>query len=287
VRDSRKEIEMSGRPERPLFVADAFTGQGLQGNPAAVCPLDTWPSDAAMQALATRLGLSETAFFAPGADGAYLLRWFTPETEVDLCGHATLASGGVFFRMIDSGASAVRFSTLRAGDLTVTRSGDLLELDFPAQPAEPVTGDRIGEALGAEPVETLAIPGRASVAVFADEAVVRGLDPDSRRVAALDAQMVIATAPGRASDFVSRCFAPRAGIPEDPVTGSAHTILIPYWSRRLGKATLHAIQVSQRGGELFCMDRGERVAIAGRVSIRQSGRVDLENPSSQPDFATV
>jgi len=278
---------MSGRPERPLFVADAFTGQGLLGNPAAVCPLDSWPSDAAMQALATRLGLSETAFFAPNGDGTYLLRWFTPETEVDLCGHATLASGGVFFRKIDPGASAVRFSTLQAGDLTVTRSGDLLELDFPSQPAESATVDGIAEALDAEPVETLAIPGRASIAVFADETAVRGLDPDSRRVAALDAQMVIATARGRASDFVSRCFAPRAGIPEDPVTGSAHTILIPYWSRRLGKTKLHAIQVSERGGDLYCTDRGERVGIAGRVAIRQSGRVDLENPSPQPDFATV
>lgn len=275
---------MSAKQVRPLFVADAFTGQGLLGNPAGVCPLDAWPSEATMQKLAERLGLSETAFFAADAAAGYLLRWFTPETEADLCGHATLASAAVFFREIDAGASAVRFSTLKAGELTVTHSGDLLELDFPSEPAVPGPVAGISEALGATPVETLTIPGRASIAVFADEATVRELRPDMVRVAALDGWKVIATAPGDTNDFVSRCFVPRAGIPEDPVTGSAHTILIPYWSRRLGKAKLHAIQVSQRGGELFCIDRGERVAIAGRVSIRQRGRVDLTSASPRPEL---
>jgi PhzF family phenazine biosynthesis protein len=260
---------------QPLFVVDAFTGKGLRGNPAAVCPLHTWPSDAVMQALAHKLALSETAFFVPDGGTGYLLRWFTPETEVDLCGHATLASAAIFFRDIDPAASAVRFATQRAGELIVTRNGDLLELDFPSQPAAPGPVADIDAALGAQPVETLTIPGRASVAVFADEATVRGLDPDMARVAALDGVMVLATAPGDAGDFVSRCFVPRAGIPEDPVTGSAHTTLVPYWSRRLGKTKLHALQVSERGGELFCEDRGDRVGIAGRAVIRESGHVDI------------
>ena len=240
-----------------------------------------------MQALAKQLALSETAYFAPDGAAGYRLRWFTPDTEVDLCGHATLASAAVFFRDIDPGASAVRFSTLKAGDLAVTRVGDLLELDFPAQPAEPGLVAGIGAALGAEPLETLMIPGRTSVAVFADEGKVRGLRPDMARIAAVDGILVIATAPGDASDFVSRCFAPRAGIPEDPVTGSAHTTLAPYWSRRLGKPTLHAVQASERGGELFCEDRGDRTGIAGRAAIRQRGRVDLESAPPQAELAPV
>ncbi len=273
--DVMLEEDRNMKTTQPLFVVDAFTGKGLRGNPAAVCPLQSWPSDAVMQALAHKLALSETAYFVPDADTGYLLRWFTPETEVELCGHATLASAAIFFRQIDPAASTVRFRSLKAGELTVTRDGDLLELDFPSEAAEPAPVQGIADALGAEPAETLAIPGRASIAVFADEATVRGLRPDMARVAALDGWKVIATAPGEHSDFVSRCFVPRAGIPEDPVTGSAHTILVPYWSRRLGKARLHAFQVSERGGELFCADRGARVAIAGRAAIRESGHVDL------------
>jgi len=276
---------MTTKPVQRLYVADAFTGQRLQGNPAGVCPLDAWPADAAMQALAQRLALSETAYFAPDDAADFLLRWFTPETEVELCGHATLASAAVYFQKIDPGASAVRFSTLKAGDLTVTRSGDLLELDLPSRMAEPAPVIGIGAALGAEPVETLAIPGRTSMAVFGDEGTVRRLRPDMAQVAALDGQMVIATAPAESGDFVSRCFAPRAGIPEDPVTGSAHAVMVPYWSRRLGKEKLHAIQVSQRGGELFCTDRGARVGVAGRVTIRQSGTVDLNGTLPRPELA--
>lgn len=276
---------MNRRVAYPLFVVDAFTGNGLLGNPAGVCPLATWPSEAAMQRLAHRLALSETAYFAPDGAETYLLRWFTPKTEADLCGHATLASAAVYFREIDPGASAIRFSTVKAGDLTVTRSDDLLELDFPSQPAEPGLVAGIAAALGAEPAETLTIPGHTNVAVFADETTVRGLEPDMARVAALDGRKVIATAPGDASDFVSRCFVPKAGIPEDPVTGSAHTTLLPYWSQRLGKENLHAIQVSQRGGELFCTDRGDRVGIAGRAVIRQSGRVDIEGDPPQPELS--
>lgn len=260
---------------RSFFVVDAFTGDGLRGNPAAVCPVDVWPSEEAMQALAHELALSETAFFAPDDGAGHLLRWFTPETEADLCGHATLASAAVFFRHIDPDAPAVRFRSLKAGELAVTRTGELLELDFPSQAPQSGPIEGIAAALGAEPIETQVVPGSASVAVFADEKTVRSLRPDMVRVAALDGWKVIATAPGDSSDFVCRCFVPRAGIPEDPVTGSAHTMLVPYWSQRLGKASLHAVQVSEGGGELFCTDRGDRVGIAGRAAIRQSGRFDL------------
>ncbi len=276
---------MTTRPMQSLFIVDAFTGEGLDGNPAGVCPLEGWPTDVVMQTLAHRLALSETAFFAPEDGARYLLRWFTPEMEADLCGHATLASGAVFFREIDPAASAVRFRSLKAGELTVTRSGELLELDFPSQPARPAPVAGIAAALGAQPDETLSIPGSASVAVFADEGTVRGLRPDMARVAALDGWKVIATAPGDSCDFVSRCFVPRAGIPEDPVTGSAHTVLTPYWSQRLGRTELHALQVSQRGGALFCTDRGERVGIAGRATIRQRGHVDLDSVSPEPELA--
>lgn len=277
---------MSTNRNDSIFVVDAFVGEGLAGNPAAVCPREDWLAEEVMQAVAHEMGLAETAFFAPRYDG-YLLRWFTPEVEVDLCGHATLASAAIYFTHLDPGASAVRFHTLEAGPLTVTRNGDLLELDFPARPAAPFAFAGIAEALGASPAETLMIPGKVCLAVFGQEDEVRALTPDMTRVAALaselaidaGAELVIATAPGNRSDFVSRVFAPRAGIPEDPVTGAAHTTLIPYWSNRLGRADLHAIQVSARGGELFCTDRGDRVAIAGRAAIRSAGTLDLAGKS--------
>jgi PhzF family phenazine biosynthesis protein len=265
---------MSEKPKDQIYIVDAFVGRELEGNPAAVCPRDDWLPEEMMQALAHELGLSETAYYAPRYDG-YLLRWFTPTTEVDLCGHATLASAAVYFAHLDRGASAVRFHTLKAGTLTVTRNGDLLELDFPARPAAAGVLDGLSSALGAAPVETLRIPGATCLAVFESEDAVRGLAPDMVALAGLDDRMIIATAPGGKVDFVSRCFAPSAGIPEDPVTGSAHTTLVPYWSARLGKSELHAIQASARGGELFCTDRGGRVAIAGLAEIRNSGGLDL------------
>ncbi|UCH75830.1 MAG: PhzF family phenazine biosynthesis protein [Rhodospirillales bacterium] len=278
---------MSARVAEPLFVVDAFTGDGLAGNPAGVCPLSAWPSDATMQSLAFELALSETAFFAADGPDSYLLRWFTPETEVDLCGHATLAAAAVFFRTIDPAATVVRFSTRSAGDLAVTRNADLLELDFPSQPAIRHAQEGLSAALGAAPLEALSIPGRINMAVFGDEGTVRAIRPDMARIAALDAQLLIATAPGAACDFVSRCFAPRAGIPEDPVTGSAHTMLVPYWSKRLDKPRLHAKQISERGGELFCTDRGDRVGIAGRATIRREGRVEFGSMPPRSELAPV
>ena len=269
-----------------IYVVDAFVGEGLAGNPAAVCPRVEWLADSVMQEVAREMALSETAFFV-ARDNGYLLRWFTPATEVDLCGHATLASAAVFFTYLDPGASAVRFHTVKAGDLSVTRNGDLLELDFPARPAESSGLDGLAAALGARPVDILRIPGATCMAVFDDEDAVRGLSPDMAAMTALEDRMIIATAPGDNVDFVSRCFAPRAGIDEDPVTGSAHTTLVPYWSARLGKKSLHAVQASARGGELFCTDRGSRIAIAGRAAIRSAGTLDLAGPEPRAELAGV
>ena len=261
-------------PNAEIHVVDAFVGEGLAGNPAAVCPRKDWLTEDAMQAVAREMALSETAFFAPRYDG-YLLRWFTPAIEADLCGHATLAAAAIYFTHMDAGASAVRFYSLKAGPLTVTRDGDLLALDFPAQPAVRDNLQGLSAALGAEPVEVLRVAGTACLAVFDSEDDVRGLTPDMAALVALEDRKIIVTAPGVNSDFVSRCFVPRAGIPEDPVTGSAHTTLVPYWAARLGRADLHAIQVSRRGGELFCTNKGDRIVIAGRAAIRRSGTIDL------------
>lgn len=274
-----------------VHVVDAFVGEGLAGNPAGVCPLESWLPDETMQALAKEMALSETAFFVPQGDG-YLLRWFTPTTEVDLCGHATLASAAVFFARLDEAASAVRFHTLKSGPLTVTRRDDLIELDFPARPATAVNIAGIAAALGAAPIETLMVPGKVCLAVFEHEDEVRAMTPDMDRVAAMGveldidagAELIIVTAPGIRSDFVSRVFAPRAGIPEDPVTGAAHTTLVPYWSARLGKVGLHALQVSERGGELYCSARGDRVGMAGRATIRQSGTVNLSGAAPRAEL---
>lgn len=264
-----------------VHTVDAFVGQGLQGNPAGVCAVHRWLPDAAMQDIARRMALSETAFFVPEG-GDQVLRWFTPKTEVDLCGHATLASAAFYFDRIAPQAGQVRFRSRRAGILTVTRRGEVFELDFPARPAKPAPIPAIAAALGAEPAETLQHGDAAGLAVLGDENAVRALKPDMALLGNVAPRMVIATAPGRDSDFVCRVFAPRAGIPEDPVTGAAHTTLVPYWSRRLGRARLHAIQVSERGGELFCDDRGDRVAIAGQARIRPGPSARFDAARSAP-----
>ena len=277
-------MNISGK--NSIFVVDAFVGEWLAGNPAAVCPREDWLADDVMQSVAREMALSETAFFAPKGDG-YLLRWFTPTTEADLCGHATLATAAVYFTHMDTGASAVRFYSLKAGSLTVTRNGDFLELDFPAHPAVRGNLDGLSAALGAEPVEVLRSVDATCLAVFDNEEAVRGLAPDMAAVEALEDRKIVVTAPGEKVDFISRCFVPSAGIPEDPVTGSAHTTLVPYWSARLGKADLHAIQASERGGELFCTDRGDRVAIAGRAAIRSAGTLDLAGPSPRAELVNA
>ena len=250
-------------PALRMYQVDAFTREVFAGNPAAVCPLESWPDEQIMQGIAMENNLSETAFFAPEGDG-FRLRWFTPRQEVSLCGHATLASAFVVFTELDVTRDEVRFET-KSGPLWVRREGDLLAMDFPARRPAPCADppDGLLEGLGRPPLEVWEVaPGRSLIAVYADEEEVAALRPDFARLAELK-RGAAPTAPGRTSDCASRFFLPSHGIPEDPVTGSIHCSLVPYWAERLGKKQIHARQVSPRGGELFCEDRGERVRIAG------------------------
>lgn len=262
----------------PYFEIAAFTARAFGGNPAGVCPLGSWLPDATLRSIAAENNLSETAFYVR-RDGDFELRWFTPTTEVDLCGHATLAAAFVIFAQPGFAEPSVRFHS-KSGELTVTRAGDLLTLDFPARPASLATApEALLRGLGARPAKLL--KSRDFLAVFASEAEVRALKPDFAALRPLDALGVIATAPGDDSDFVSRFFAPAAGIDEDPVTGSAHCTLIPYWAQRLGRTTLFARQVSARGGELFCELVGERVRIGGKAVLYLRGEIEI-NESKQP-----
>lgn len=256
----------------PFFQIDAFTSKVFSGNPAGVCLLDRWLKDEILQSVAAENYLPETAFLVPQT-GHYDLRWFTPAMEVDLCGHATLASGHVIFEFVDPGAERVEFMS-KSGKLSVERRDDLLYLDFPSRkPAACARPERLDAMLGSSPSEVLY--SRDLMAVFEDEDIIRSMNPDLAAVAELDYFAVIVTAPGKKSDFVSRFFAPGAGIPEDPVTGSAHCTLVPYWAERLGKRDLHAFQLSRRGGELFCSDKGERVSIGGRAVTYLSGKISI------------
>ena len=246
-----------------IFQIDAFTDTVFGGNPAAVCPLESWLDDATLQAIANENNLSETAFFLP-ANGTYALRWFTPLAEVDLCGHATLASAYVVFRHVQPDADSVAFET-RSGRLHVARDDDSLIMDFPALAAHSVEPPAdLAEGLGAEPVAVFA--DMDYLALFETEAEVRAIEPNMTALARLDQRRgIIVTAPGESADFVSRFFSPRLGVPEDPVTGSAHCMLAPFWGERLGKTILHAHQVSARGGAVGCTVAGDRVRLSGRA----------------------
>jgi PhzF family phenazine biosynthesis protein len=259
--------------ELAMYQVDAFTGRLFGGNPAAVVLLESELSEANMQAIAAENNLSETAFVLP-EDGVYRLRWFTPKVEVGLCGHATLASGFVLFEIGAVEGDSVNFET-KSGTLTVSRAGELLSMDFPALPPRPVARtDELVRVLGAQPTEVHA--ARDLMAVFETEEEIVALKPDFIKLALMDPFAVIVTAPGNEVDFVSRFFAPKVGIDEDPVTGSAHCTLIPYWAKQLGKKKLHALQVSKRGGELFGEDLGERVTIQGRAVEYFRGRIRTE-----------
>jgi predicted PhzF superfamily epimerase YddE/YHI9 len=262
----------------PIWQVDAFTDALFGGNPAAVCPLEEWLPDALMLAIAAENNLSETAFVRRGADGAYEIRWFTPEVEVDLCGHATLASAHVVFEHLDPARREVTFAS-PSGPLTVAR-GDagLLVMTLPRRAPERCEAPAaLVRALGRRPAETWR--ARDYLAVLGSEDEVRAARPHLQDVAALDALGLILTAEGttHGADFVSRYFAPQAGIPEDPVTGSAHSTLVPFWSARLGRARLEAHQVSRRGGRLSCEDRPEEgaVVVAGRAAEYLSGTIAL------------
>jgi PhzF family phenazine biosynthesis protein len=244
------------------YQVDAFATRIFEGNPAAVCPLDAWLDDGLLQAIAAENNLSETAFLVKSERGFHL-RWFTPVAEVDLCGHATLASAHVLFAILGHAGNSIAFET-RSGILTVTRQGDLLVMDFPSVPPRPCTvPPSLLSGLGLPPSEILAADDY--VAVYDSEEAVLAIQPDITELAALDLRGVIVTAPGRKADFVSRFFAPRFGIPEDPVTGSAHCTLTPYWSARLGRRVLNARQVSRRGGDIQCELKGDRVALSGHA----------------------
>ncbi len=252
------------------FQVDAFTHQLFAGNPAGVCLLDQWLEDALLQKLAAENNQSETAFLVPTKTG-YHLRWFTPTIEVDLCGHATLASAHIVFTVLDSKAQTVTLET-RSGPLTVRRSGELLVMDFPARPATPAPAP-VGliEGLGATPREIL--KARDYLCIFDTEEEIRALHPRFDLLAKVDTLGIIASASAQSADFVSRFFAPRAGILEDPVTGSAHCTMVPYWSKKLGKKELIAHQLSPRGGELYCTDRGDRVLLAGYAATYLEGQL--------------
>jgi PhzF family phenazine biosynthesis protein len=256
----------------PVYQVDAFSSRVFSGNPAAICPLEKWLPDDQMQSIAAENNLSETAFFVSNGN-SYHLRWFTPKVEVDLCGHATLASAFVIFSRVATSENSVRFET-KSGTLVVTRDGDLLSMDFPARPPAACEAyPQLVPALGGKPEAVLA--ARDYLAIYSTEDEVRSLTPDMAALMKIDRFAVIATAPGKEVDFVSRFFAPAKGVPEDPVTGSAHCTLIPYWSKRLGKKKLHAHQVSPRGGELWCEDRGERVTMSGKAALFLEGTIIL------------
>lgn len=244
------------------YQVDAFTTRVFEGNPAAVCPLDAWLDDSLLQAIAAENNLSETAFFIKSEKGFHL-RWFTPVAEVNLCGHATLATAHVIFEILGYAGQTITFETL-SGILTVARLGTLLVMNFPAAPPKPCAApDALIAGLGIQPSAIFAADDY--FAVFDNEDIVRSIKPDFAQLAMLDLRGVIVTARGREVDFVSRFFAPKFGILEDPVTGSAHCALTPYWSEKLGKKALSARQVSKRGGDILCELKGNRVLLAGHA----------------------
>lgn len=256
-----------------LYQVDAFTDTQFHGNPAAVCPLTAWLSDDLLQSIAEENNLSETAFYVPQGD-KFHIRWFTPVCEVDLCGHATLATAHVLFRHEGYTEPVITF-TSRSGLLRARNEGEELILDFPVDRLNPVPAPAgLAEALGSRPLEVY--QGKDDfMAVYGTEEEVATMQPDFTLVAKIPARGVIVTAPGRTADFVSRFFGPQSGIAEDPVTGSAHTTLVPYWSRRLGKTRLRATQVSKRRGELRCVLNGERVEIGGHACTYLMGTISL------------
>jgi PhzF family phenazine biosynthesis protein len=261
------------------YVVDVFTDHLFGGNPAGVCLLDSWPADETLQNIAAENNLSETAFLLKSSDG-YDLRWFTPTLEIDLCGHATMGGAFVLFTFVETAASELRFST-QSGILTVTKGEDgRLWMDFPARPALSAP-NYPALAAGLRGVRFETCQSADILAVLDSEETVKNIQPDFEAIKKVGAEAampdnnygVIITAPGSDCDFVSRYFAPNAGVDEDPVTGRSHCLLIPYWSKRLGKLKMTARQLSRRGGWLWCEDAGERVKIGGRVKLYLTGEI--------------
>jgi PhzF family phenazine biosynthesis protein len=257
-----------------IFQVDAFTTRRFAGNPAAVMPLDGFLADATLQSIAAENNLAETAFLVRDGDD-YRLRWFTPTLEVPLCGHATLASAAVVMERLEPGRSAVVFHSA-SGPLKVRRAEPGYVMDFPARASESIsTPSGLAEALGVVPIEVCANAFNY-LALVENAQVLRALAPDMAAVARVNRSGVIATAPGDGGyDFVSRYFAPAKGVPEDPVTGSAHCMLAPYWARRLGKSEFRAFQASPRGGEIICRLLGDRVELAGCCVFYMEGEAEI------------
>ena len=253
-------------PTIPLYQVDAFTDRAFGGNPAAVCPLTEWLPDDVMQSIAMENSLSETAFFVPEGNG-FRLRWFTPTDEVVLCGHATLATAYVLFEKLGYQEDTINFITQKSGVLQVKRDGDMIVMNFPSLPAKETEAPAgLVEAMGGiEPVAFL----RAvkNMVVLKDEAAVRAVVPDLEYIKHMDGYGLIVTAPGDDTDCVCRYFGPQAGIDEDPVTGSAHCTLVPYWADILGKTDIHSRQVSARSGDVYCKLKGDRVEMAGHARL--------------------
>ncbi|MDR1465665.1 MAG: PhzF family phenazine biosynthesis protein [Oscillospiraceae bacterium] len=258
------------------FVVDAFTDQRFRGNPAGVCLPEHPLGDPLMQAIAAENNLAETAFVLPAEEG-YALRWFTPTREIDLCGHATLASAFVISQFSEPGADRIDFFS-KSGKLSVTRRDDLYEMDFPARAPDPIAvTEGMRAAVGCEVLE--AHLSRDVLLLVTDEAAVQALAPDMEQIRQLSGHGVIVTARGENADFVSRFFAPNMGVPEDHVTGSSHCTLIPFWAARLGKTeneTMTARQLSRRGGTLYCKNSGARVRIAGRAVLYLRGELTVD-----------
>ncbi|MBK7104675.1 MAG: PhzF family phenazine biosynthesis protein [Ignavibacteriae bacterium] len=255
-----------------LYQVDAFTNEVFKGNPAAVVPLENWLDDSVMQNIAGENNLAETAFFVNEKDG-YRIRWFTPTSEVDLCGHATLASSFVLFNILDYEKNIIEFNS-KGGKLIVTKEDDLISLNFPSRNPQLIETNKIlVDALGKTPSEVYF--DKSTICVFNDEETVRNLTPKIKDFLNIKTHGVIITAKGNNVDFVSRFFAPDVGIDEDPVTGYAHTLLIPLWAKKLSKNKLSALQVSKRGGELFCEYMNERVKISGRTVLYLEGEITI------------
>ena len=255
-----------------IYQVDAFTNKVFGGNPAAVCPLDKWLEDDMLQNIALENNLSETAFFIKEENRLHI-RWFTPTSEVDLCGHATLASSFLLFNILGYESNRIVFNS-KSGELIVEKENELISLNFPARNPQAINADKLlVEALTENPSEVLF--DKSTVCVFDNEDQIRKMKPKITDFLKLNTHGVIITAPGDKVDFVSRFFAPDVGIDEDPVTGYAHTILIPYWAKRLNKQKLHALQVSKRGGELFCENLGKRVKISGNAVLYLEGEVTI------------
>jgi PhzF family phenazine biosynthesis protein len=257
-----------------IYQVDAFTGKLFGGNPAAVVPIEEWPENEVMQRIAMENNLAETAFFVPTGEGFHI-RWFTPKVEVDLCGHATLATAHVLFNHLGYSGPELKFSS-RSGPLRVFREGKRYVLDFPTDEFGPVEEpEGMVEALGGKEPMFCYCGKTDYMLVYEKQSDIEHMKPDFTKLGKVKARGVIVTAPGEWVDFVSRFFGPQVGINEDPVTGSAHTTLIPYWSRQLAKNTMTARQLSERGGDIFCRDRGSRVEIGGEAVTFLEGTIML------------